>query len=220
MTDVLSYGNDVWYHIFEQCPPLTLRVLRRVCKGFYNMLSDTDIYYKASNKFNKSDKYNEWTKYLRKLEHSIQLVLTNENCEKIMFECHKDNGYSVNIDRDDKHLFLRGILITGYNSDLKIKIIIGPIIIDITDPSSYIHYDRYFDNSIGTDKLYYPLFQTGSIPVPNYHNITFELENELENTKIYMVGEYKNLKNKIYKNIMVSNTVFTFDSGISFLFKF
>ena len=206
MDDVFTYGYDTWFYIFEKCPSFQLRVLKSVCKTLYHWLENNDyihkLYYKSLRKEhqmvdNKIIGYDlPFSEYfeIRRFVETDQLCRLMSSQKYVIFNC--DNEYSVPLKNElNEHLHLKGLLIIGYRANNEIKIEIGGNVIDAVD-SSHLTYDiscyketleaTLTDNEI-ENLLYYPLFQSGSLPIPKYHLTKIYTDN----TKVYLFGEYK-----------------------------
>jgi len=241
--DIISYGYDIWYHIFHKCSSFQLRVLRRVCKTLYEWLNDESIhklYYKLMYKeylivdASTVDpvKYESYLKVRRIVENYQLNNFPQNEQEYIIFNCNSE-GYTVELNKNkstngqndlDTSLHLKGLLIIGCNADLTVELEIGGNRVDIIDHSLLTYDTTLFQKVIENkfhveemkDLLYYPLYQAGSLRVPAYHNMKIHLTNETDNTKVYMIGEYRICDNRT-SNILNNGNIHVHDSGLNWV---
>ncbi len=241
--DIISYGYDIWYHIFHQCSSFQLRVLRRVCRTLYGWLNDETshkLYYHLLHKEHQkleSVMFDpvEYKTYLkvRRITEKYQLnnFPPNEK-EYVIFTCNSD-GYTVELNKNEPideqngigiHLHFKGLLLIGRNKDLTAELEIGGNIIDTMD-HSLLTYDtvlfgKIIENAFTVeerkDLLYYPLYQAGSLRVPAYHNTKIRLTNETEKTKVYMIGEYRICGNRT-SNLLNNGNIQVHEDGMNWV---
>lgn len=241
--DIISYGYDVWYHIFHNCSSFQLRVLRRVCKTFYDWLNDETshkLYYNLMHKEHhiiEASMYDpvEYEKYfkVRRITEKYQLdnFPPNEK-EYVIFNCNSD-GYTVELNKNEPideqngigiFLHFKGLLLKGRNADLTVELEIGGNRIDIMDHSLLTYDISLFGEVIENaftieerkDLLYYPLYQAGSLRVPAYHHAKIHLTNETSKTKVYMIGEYRICGNKT-SNLLNNGNIHVHENGMNWV---
>lgn len=211
---------DIWQYIFKWCQSFQLRVLRRVCRTFKDWL-DCDgckMYFSCLHKeCPRGLTFGHYFRRRRRLETrklERELVSTVPNYVVCNSEKAKSQNFHKQLIYDfltetglwkfstgHERLHLRGLFLINFKPCVKLDLCLG-IILKVTIDPNILSYDTQIFNGVLSEwltcdeqknVLYFPIFQSGSLRLPEYNILDFFCEDE--NVKVLYLFDVLDVHN-------------------------